>query len=116
MFTLESKGSDPHEEFHLQHVVPVPDTNSFIATALHTRTGSLVDATISLLQALYALRVCYKPDEALWYFEQLNEHNLIEPKSVEGTPLCVSPNELIQFGFKQDDVCRIVEQGDGGGE
>jgi hypothetical protein len=116
MFTLESKGRDPREKFYLLHVIRMPDTGSLIAVALHARTRSPIDATISLQQVLRGLEVCCQSDEALWYREQLTEHNLIEPKSAEGTAFCVSPNELIQFGFKQDDVCRIVEQNDWRGE
>ena len=118
MFTLENKGRDPREEFHLQHIVRVPDANSFVAVALHARTGSPIDATLSRLQTIGGLLGFYwhNPSDALWYVEQLNEHDFIEPRSMEGTPLCVLPNELVQFGFKQEDVCRIIEQGHGGGE
>ena len=118
MFILERKENDPREAFHLQRVVRVPDTNSFVAVALHARTGSPIDATINGSQMIGGLLGFYwhNPNDALWYLEQLNDHNFIEPKSVEGTTLCVSPNELIQFGFKQDDVCRIIERGRGGGE
>ena len=116
MSILESKGNDPLELFHLQHVVRAPDTDFCIAVALHARTGSSIDATISLSRAEEGLRDFYSPEEAQWYREQLTENHMIEPKSIDRTPLCVLPNELVKFGFNQDDICRIVEQSDGGVE
>ncbi len=110
MSTLESKGSDPREVFHLQRIVRVHDTNSFIVVALHARTSSPIDATLSLKQMLYGLGVFYGPDKALQHLVQLNENNLIEEELGDGPPLCVSPNELVRIGFNQKDVCQIVEQ------
>lgn len=104
MSTLESERSNPPETFYLQRIIRAPDKDSFIARAQCLRTGFPVEATISSQQVFYGLQDCYVEEVALRYFKRLEADNIIEPQSVEGTPLLVSANELVHFGFNLNDV------------
>lgn len=104
MLTLKIKGSDSSEVFYLERIVRVPDTDSFIALAKHSRTDFPVEATISLHQVFDGLLACYVQEVARWYFERLKDDNIVDLKSMEGKTLLVSGSQLVQFGFDLNDV------------